>query len=129
MDSRGESLLQNEWIMILIALLLCVGGLFLANSYRNNASLWEEFYAAELARQINLAEPGTELVFDVTTALNVAGEARKDPQSLFYFDNEKNLVVVSLREGGGHSFSFFTSVEVVNEGVALPGNTLRLRIT
>lgn len=128
MDVRGRGVFQNEVLIISLLLLFSVGTLYVVNGYRNNASLLEEFYAAELARQIDLAEPGTVLEFDVTSALVVAERSQKDPYSLFSINSEGNRVIVSLREGGGHSFSFFRDVEVVNEGVSLPGNVLRLRV-
>lgn len=137
MNLRGESeLLRTKNIVPLIAVLLFfVGALYWVSSYRDHAAFWEDFYAKEIARQINLADSGTVLELDVTKALSIAEKNRKNPQSLFSIDNDANRVIVSLREGGGRSYRFFNDVEVINENVQLlsgggtsPINHLRLRI-
>ena len=137
MNLRGESeLLRTNILFIIIVILFFLGTLYWVNSYRNHAAFWEEFYAKEIARQIDLADSGTVLELDVTQATLIAERTRRNPASLFSIDNDKNLVIVTLREGGGRSFHFFTDVTVINDNIQLLGggaqpplNQLRLRIT
>lgn len=138
MNGRGESelLRTKNLIPIITVLLFFIGALYWVSSYRNHAAFWEDFYAKEIARQIDLADKGTILEIDVTRALSVAERSKKDPRSLFSIDNNDNRVIVSLREGGGRSYRFFNTADVVNENVQLlsgrgasPINHLRLRIS
>lgn len=130
MNKRGEGeLLRNTILSLCVVLIFFVLALTGIVSYRNHAALWEDFYAKEIARQIDLAEPGTLLQLDVTKALGIAEKSKKNPYSLFSIDDAQNLVIVSLRDGGGRSFHFFNNAEVVDQGVRLPENHLYLLIS
>lgn len=130
MIRKGESKLLSSNFLFLVALVLAAVGILLwLGSYRNHAAFWEDYYAKEIARQIDLADSGSIVELDLTQALVVATRNHKDPYSLVSIDNEHNRVIVSLREGGARSFMFFSDVEVVNEGIRLPENRIRLRLT
>lgn len=137
MYKRGESeLLRTKNLLpLIIVVLFFAGTLYWVSSYRNHAAFWEDFYAKEIARQIDLADSGTVLELDVTKAISIAEKNGKDFNSLFSIDNENNKVLVSLRSNGGRSFRFFNDVDVVNDNVQLLSgggpvivNHLRLRI-
>lgn len=137
MDFRGESKLLSMNVLVgIIVLLFFAGSLYWINGYRNHAAFWEDFYAKEIARLIDVSEPNNELFIDVTQATRIAARENVDLTTLFLFDNEHHTVTVRLAPHSARSFSFFKNVTVINEGVDLfaggvqpPVNRLHLRIT
>ena len=88
-------------------------------SFQDGASVWEEFYAKEIAKIVDEAEPGTEINLDVTKLTEIAFGNGKSTNEIFLFNNLNNEIVVSLTRGSGTAFNFFNDVDVVEWKVEL----------
>ncbi len=112
--------LQWNIVYITVVILGVVGAGAIIGDYRNDAVLGEDFYSKEIAKIVNLAEPGTEIVLDVTEATNIAKKNGVISFSdIFRFDNVKKEVIVSLKPGSATSFGFFNNVTVFEPRINL----------
>lgn len=113
-DKRGGWPLIGNIIYLVFLFTIFSFGVIMVSSYKNGASLWEDFYAKEITRIINTAEPGTEVFLDVSPAVSIALKQNIDKDRIFDFDNVNNKVIVGLRPGSARSFEFFNDVEVTD---------------
>jgi len=109
--SAGDNSLVGNVMYLIVFLLIAAPTFIFINAQKDGAATWEDFYAKEIARIINSAEPGTEVFLDVTKAAEITGTSIEE---VFSFDNLNNEVIVSLRARGGTAFSFFNDVDVVD---------------
>ena len=115
MEKKGASTVLNEEIMYYIFLGIFLAGMIVALSgLRNNAVLWEEVYAKELARIIDHSQSGTEVKLDVTRGVAIALKNGRALNEAFVFDNIQNKVIVHLRSSGGSSFNYLTNKTIVD---------------
>ena len=72
MNKGGEIGEQvTDSVIYLILVMLFVAGLIIfVSSQRNGAALWSDIYAKEIAKVINLAEPGDEIHLNIHKATN-----------------------------------------------------------
>jgi len=127
----GESPLWTNVIYLFLVLIFIIPLVGFINAQKDAAATWEDFYAKEIARMINSAEPGTEVFLDVTRAVGIAsGRGQLDSGKIIDFDNVNNEVRVSLRLDGGTSYGFLNDVDIV-EWEVIPASggidTFRLR--
>ena len=114
MDKRGDTSIMMDTILHIIIFILFFSVMFwFVGSYSNGAAFWEDFYAKEIVRVINGAEPGMEFKIDVTKLAVVAFKKTKPIKDIVYIDNVNNRVVVSSRLNAGTSFGFFKDVDIV----------------
>ncbi|HIG52175.1 TPA: hypothetical protein EYQ19_02040 [Candidatus Pacearchaeota archaeon] len=131
MDKRGvaDNVLLGNIIYIILGILFFIGMFYFVMGYQDGAAFYEDFFSKEIARLINVANPGQEVYLDVTEIVGIALGNGKKKEEIFIFDNINNEVIVSLRQGTGASFSFFNEVDVVESRVELvsgSANTNRL---
>jgi hypothetical protein len=124
MNRRGESefggdILLNNVIFIILFLVFFGLMFYYVLGYQDGAVLWEDIYAKEIARVVNVAEPGSEVCLDVTKSTEIALGRGQSYSNIFNFDNVENRVVVSLRPSGGTSFPFFNNVDLINKDLKL----------
>ena len=107
-------------VIFLILLIVFLGLIFVFVSGQNeNVGIAEQQYASEIARVINLAEPGDEIILDVHNATRLALEEGIEFNKIFSFDNENNKVFVKLSSSGRTSFEFFNDVDVVDSEIEI----------
>jgi len=115
MNKRGNvgdnPLMNNTMYFIIFIVFLSLSAGFIY-SQKDGVLVWEDFYAKEIARVVDVSSPGTEVFLDVTKATEIAKKKGQNFDSIFSFDNENNRVIVSLRSGSGKSFGFFNNVNV-----------------
>lgn len=111
-ESEGMSLLMEKVVYILFILVFAgmVIGFFIR--FENQAVIYEQVYAKELALLIDKAEPGIEMDIDIFEIYN---KARKNNFNgdVVEIDNEENIVIVRLASSKGYRYSFFNDVDVV----------------
>ena len=111
----GDNPLEYNVVHIILFIIILGPTLMFANSQREGALLWEDFYAKEVARIIDISEPGTEARIDVTKAVEVAQKRNlKEKKEIFDFNNVENEVIVRLRRDGATGFKFFNNIDVVD---------------
>lgn len=135
MNRRAESdlgdLLKENFIYLLFVILFTVGMVTYVYSVRNNAGVWEDFYAKELAKSINYAQAGDTLTIDIQDITNIAMDNKiRDFNSLFSVNSEKQQICVGLSTGGKSCFSYFNDVRISQLSVktGVPGNVLVIKL-
>ncbi|PIY80991.1 hypothetical protein COY79_05065, partial [Candidatus Pacearchaeota archaeon CG_4_10_14_0_8_um_filter_35_169] len=91
--------------------------LFFVLRYQNGAAIWEEFYAVEIAKMIDNAEPGEEFYLDVSEGTSIAlksGMLRENLGNIIKIDNVRNKVIVKLRPNSGTVYRYFSDLDVVD---------------
>lgn len=87
---------------------------FSLSGFKTGAVFFEDFYAKEIVFLINRAEPGMEVVLDVTKMSEIAVKKGRNPAEMISFNNVDNTVTVSLREGRGMLYKFFNNVDITD---------------
>jgi len=121
LDRKGEEILTVSVILIVFLVVLSLSGLlFSAIHLKNGAFFWEDYYTKEIAKVIDLASPGDELVIDVQQASIVANKnGLKNLNNIIRFDGANNEVIVKLGENKETRFEYFNDVSIVNPRIEL----------
>lgn len=110
MNKKG-SFLYDQGIYLLL-LVIFVAFLFLyIGQQREGAAVWEDYYAKELSKIINLAKPGDEVVLDVQKVTDIAAKNKVKLENIFGFSN--NQVCVKLDLGRQSCYYYFSNLSVV----------------
>ena len=127
----GDILLDNIMFLIILVLFFSVIFIFVTGQQEGRA-VWEQFYATEISRVINLAQPGDEITLDVHRATVIAKKNGIQFSSIFNFDNVGNEVQVKLGQRGGTTYRFYNEVDVVEweiePGLADGVNKLKFKV-
>jgi len=115
MNKKGESVIWDNVIYILLAVgFFAVMWVYLW-SQANSASLWEDYYSKELSKIINLANPGDKITIDAQEAVEIAKSNELPSFSkIFTFDNINQKVCVKLSLGRQTCYSYFNNVIVTD---------------
>jgi|TARA_Y100000310_G_C20686661_1_gene819435 hypothetical protein len=116
---RGEQMLIEAVIKIVIPLLFFSLMIYFATGYQDGAAVWEEFYAKEIVNIVNGAEPGTEIYLDITQLTKIALKNGKSKNEIIRFNNLNNKIIVSLTQKSGTSFEYFNDVDIVDSEIIL----------
>jgi len=120
MNRKGVGeILTNNLIYIILFLVFFMLMFYFVVGFQDGASVWEEFYAKEIVKVINEAEPGTEIYLDVTGLTKIAFKNGKSRNEIIYFNNVQNQVIVSLTSKSGTSFNFFNDVDLIEPEIEL----------
>ena len=125
----GELLMDYAIHLILIALFaaLIFGVIW---QQKNSASLWEEHYAKEIVKVINLAEPGDEITIDVHKGTEIAQRNEIDFGEMFAVYNSRDEVCTKLSKGGIRCYHYFNDVDILDYEVeqGVPTNVFKFRV-
>jgi hypothetical protein len=129
-ETGTETLWDNIIYLILLVLFLAPAIIFLMGQM-NGASVWSDYYAKELTKIINLAEPGDQITINVNKATQIS--QKNGVQSLndvFTFDNPNNQVCVKLSPRKSACYHFFNDVDIIEPQIKLgtPENILVFEI-
>ena len=130
---KRADLLTATSIFVILVVLFAIGALTAVWKYSHDAAFFESFYAKEIARVINNAEDGDEIVLDVHRATEIAQKNGVEKGALRYvatFDSARGEVVVSLRKSGATRFSYFNDVTIADVAIEEERgrNVLKLRV-
>lgn len=133
MDKKAKvgNVLWDNIIYIILLIIFFVGMMAFASSKVNSAAIWEDFYAKEIAKVINMAEPGEEIVLDVQKATEIAKKNKVGFESIFSFDDLNNEVCVQLSLGRASCYYYFNEVKIEGNRIALaePVNRLHFLVS
>lgn len=134
MNKKGEGfgllLWENVIYLILLALTIFIVIAFI-NAQSNGAAVWEDYYAKEIIKVINFANPGEEISIDVQKATRIAKEnGVKSYGEIFDFDNLRNEACVKLSAGRKTCYYYSNEVDIIDKDLKLgvPGNVLNFKI-
>ncbi len=132
MDKKGgmnELVMNNIIYLIFIALFVISLGAFVFNQV-DGAAVWEDYYAKEITKVINLASPGDEIVLDVHRGTEIGrGNGVESFNDMFRIDNGDNEVCVRLSSTRRTCYNYFNDVDVEWElRLGVPVNLLKLKV-
>ena len=101
-------------IIYLVLLIIFFGGMMaFVYSKTNGAPVWEDYYAKEIVKVIDLAKPRDVIYLDVHRATEIAKKNNvANFEDIFKFDNLNNQVCVKLSLGKASCFNYFNKVSV-----------------
>ncbi len=117
MNKKGEdSIIWNNVIYLILLVLFLMGMYVFLQNEREGAAVWEDFYAKEIVKIIDLAKPGDEITLDVQRASSVAhGNHVASYSNMFQFDNLNNEICVKLNEGTRKTcYRYFNNVDIAD---------------
>ncbi len=117
----GDIVMDNA--VYLIFLVIFFGGmLYFIATYEGGAAIWEDYYAKEIVKIIDLTEPGDSSCIDVHKATEIAKSNNVQSFSeIFTIDNIENKVCVKLSKGRQTCFNYFNSIDITNINLKLAG--------
>ena len=121
-NKRGEedSLLIANVVCFALFIITVIPIIYFVASQRDGAALWEEFYAEEIARIIDVASPKTEVYIEVNKATQIASRRKTEIEDIFDFSNIKNETIVKLRRNAATAFNFFNDVVIKDWNLEAP---------
>ncbi len=132
-NKKGDfsSFLTGNVVYILLTVVFLIFLLAVISQSRNGAGVWEDYYAKEIARAVDLAKPGDEVSMDIHYATVIAQKNEfTDFQRMVRFDNAAHEVIVQLRALGNSHFSYFNDVNITDARVEIgvPTNVLKFKV-
>lgn len=135
MNKKGDSGILSSIVIytILLAMFLFLMYTFIG-AQNDGAAIWEEYYASEIVKMINLAGSGegveSEIQLDVYKATEIAQKKGVGFSDIFSFNNEQNDFCVKLSKGRKTCYKYFNDVDIVDMDIktGVPGNVLRFRL-
>jgi len=123
-------LLKDQAIFLILAILFLVMMFTFINHEKNNAGVWEEYYAKEIVKTINSASAGDEIILDVHKATEIAQKNKLQSNSeIFTFDNKNKQACVKLGQGRKTCYNYFNNVNIEYDLKQIsPPNILILKI-
>lgn len=113
MNKRGMDLFTGNLVYLIILVVFLLFMFSIIGSYANGAAFYEDFYAKEITKIINKAEPGMEFKIDVTPLARAASKNQKPIEDIIFVDNVNNKIIASARIGSGTSYGFFKDNDVL----------------
>lgn len=130
MENKKAVLKANVIYIILAVACVATLSIFIWDQM-SGASTWADYYAKEISRVVNNAEPGQKITLDVHKATEIArGNEITNFEECFEFDSTENEVCVRLAQGRKTCYTYFNNVEVTNKNIILgrPVNLLEFEI-
>ncbi|MBU0760878.1 MAG: hypothetical protein KJ600_02245 [Nanoarchaeota archaeon] len=121
MNNKASSLVRSNLAYLILLVIVLLPFAVFAGNQMNGASIWSKYYAKEISRVINLAEPGDIISLDVHKATKIAKSngITRLRKEVFTFDNANKEVCVKLSPGRETCYSYFNDVDVINEDIEL----------
>ena len=125
---------MNNMTYLILLIMFIVGMLAFVYTRGNGAPVWEDYYAKEIVKIIDVSKPGDFVVLDVSKGTGIAKNNKIGFEEIFQFDNINHEVCVKLSKGGASCFSYFNNVSVTFDStgkwisLAEPINRLHFKI-
>ena len=131
MNKKAQSNVLMNNISRLILLAIFIAGIFAVIWQQSNgAGVWEDYYAKEIVKSIDLAKQGDEVTLDVQKGTEIAFKNGVGKSEIFNFNNVNNEVCVKLSAGRSTCFNYFNDVDITDPNVELgvPINVLHFSV-
>ena len=132
--AKLNDLIMSNVVYFILTALFVIGLSVFVFGQMNGSGVWEEFYAKEIVKVINLAEPGDEITLDVHRGTVIAKENEvRSYSDMFRIDNANNEICVRLSSSRRTCYSYFNDVDVMDWKVELGvgkngGNILSFKV-
>ena len=109
---KGETIVLEATIFILLNLAFFVIMLLFVNSSGNRDFVYEQTYAKEIALMIDNSKPEMSLLLDISELVDIAKENKKNISEIIKLDKIENKIFVSLSGERGYSYKYFTKADI-----------------
>jgi len=133
MNKRGDisDVLFENAIYIILAVVFTIGMFLFVWQQSNGAAIFEQYYASEITKAINMAQPGDKVSIDVQKATEIASNNKiTDFNQIFSFFNSKNELCIKLSRGRATCMNYYNNVDILNVNMkyGIPGSVLYFEI-
>ncbi len=113
----GESMFNNIIYIVLVLLVFSLNYASLS-LHKNGTAVWQEYYATEITKALELAKPGDQIILNVQKGVEIAGKnSFSDLNNMFTFNSVSREVCSNLGKSGKTCYYYFNNVEVNNSMV------------
>ncbi len=113
MDKRGSDILHSAVIFFILNIVFFALILFFVSWTSGGTVAIEKKYAMQIALIIDQSKPGTNIDIDISELYDFADKNNFERMKTVKINDTENKVHVKVKEGEGHSYSFFTSTDVL----------------
>ena len=132
--AKLNDLITSNVVYFILVALFVIGLSVFVFGQMNGSGVWSEYYAKEIVKVINLAEPGDEFVLDIHkgTVISSHNDVRSY-SDMFRVDNANNEICVRLAYSSRTCYNYFNDVDIedwkVDLGVGKDGgNVLSFKV-
>jgi hypothetical protein len=126
----GEGI-YNNLVYFIVGIFVFFVLLVFVNSQKSGAATWEDYYAKEIVKVIDLAKPGDQIKIDVQKPTTIAKKNKMgNLTDIFSFNNQVKDVCVKLKAGRKSCYGYFNEINVSNYSIefGVPGNILLIKM-
>src|SRR3989344_1893290 len=125
----GGELLKYTTIYLILVVIAFAGIFYYIQDQKDNASVWSEVYAKQIALLIDTAHDGDEITLDIQRISGIAQKHEVDFEDIVNFDRA-NEVCVRLSSGRKSCYSYFNDVVIrdVRTELGVLGNVLHFKV-
>lgn len=112
MNKKADTMILETFIFIILNLIFFLAVLVFVWKAGDNAFVYEQAYAKEIALAIDNGKPGTSIFIDVKDGLEIADKEKQERNKIFKIDEQEGRIMVNLIGRGGYSFRYFSANEI-----------------
>ncbi|MEK6854957.1 MAG: hypothetical protein AABX73_01930 [Nanoarchaeota archaeon] len=127
-----QEILTANIVYVILLLIFFLLMLFFLRDQMNGSSVWADFYAKEITKTINYAQPGDTITINIHKATKIAkSNELKSFSEIFAFDNSNSQICVKLSKERETCNYYFNNIDVINPEIKLgvPENILVFKIS
>ena len=117
----GDILLDHVVYIFIVGVFFFIM-LWYVLAQQSGGAFFEDYYAKEISKVVNLAKPGDEVTLDVHEGTVIARDNLVPTFSeMFVFNNAKNEICVKLTKGRKSCYNYYNNVDIVDVNIILAG--------
>ncbi len=113
MNKKGSDILHSAVIFFVLNIVFFALILLFVSWTSGGTVAIEKKYARQIALIIDQAKPGTNIDMEISELYEFADKNNFERMKTVKINDTENKVHVKVKEGEGHSYSFFTSNDVL----------------
>lgn len=125
MNKKGDKndIVMSTVIYLVLLLMFVIPLSMFVFGQVNGAGIWQDFYAKEISRVVNLADVGDEIVLDVHKGSVIGIENGVESFSdMFRFNSKDKEICVRFSNSKRTCYGYFNDVSISNAGLVLAGD-------
>lgn len=131
MNRKGSEVWIDAVIYIILLAFFSAGLMLLIGMQQNGAGIWSKYYASEIVKVVNGAEPGDAINLNVHRATEIALKNKvMNDNEIFTFRGNTHEVCVKLSSGKKSCIYYFNDVLITDVKLerGVPGNVLSFNV-
>ncbi len=112
MNKKGDEVVLETIIFIILNLLFFVVMLVFVYNSGNITFVYEQTYAKQIALFIDNAEPKMSILIDLSEIVEIAEKNKQPLEKIVQLNEDENKVEVKLKKKGGYSYQYYSDYKI-----------------